>query len=486
MAVHKLVHAAFRTTSGTVYGTGHFHNIDLLPSHVDCGSLEEGFLASNGEFLTRQQASEELHADHYIQSQELPLEKAEIAPTDLKAWHYIVRNWLQKRLSTKFKAKSSVHMTEEIVKKSDNAVMDAAARQSGWDTQERPEFKAARFLSGGRFPSPEAEQDALHIHGDDLVLAALYAHRLPLTEENKAAVRAVMLTQSLQKAELDIAALPRDVEPVFEESKPTVSALRRAFANHDVHRMQFKGKHSLGVAVAYDDKYHKHYLLKPGSGPLSPAAGIREEKADQSHREVAFVKIAQALGIGEDFPNCELVIIDGVYVAAMDLLPPAYVNIGRVRDNAAKILLPYQKSGQLFKWAVLDEILAQCDRHSGNLMCNPEDNDKVKLIDEGSTFAGEGFSPGRDPRTYIPYYLRAFSGQDFKKLDSEKRLASFPRPDPEIKDMLQDWILGIDESKVRSILVQYGISIKPTTERLLELQAAPDGIEFVLEKWAGF
>ena len=343
-------------------------------------------------------------------------------------------------------------------------------------------------MAGGRDLDPEREREALRIHGDDTVAAALWAQGIEITEANRDGLRAVMagLQDSLKKADLDVAALPRDVEPVLPESEAVVEALRRAFVQRNVKRMALKGKHSLGTAVAYDEKTEKHYLLKPGSGALSPAAGIREEAANQSRREVAFVKIAQAWGLGDDFPGCELVVIDGVEVAAMDLLDPDYVNIGKVRESAAKVLKPYEENGRLYKWAVMDFILGQCDRHSGNLMCNPRDHDKVKLIDEGSSFAGPGFAPGQDTRSYIPYYLRAFSGENFKKLSPEKRLDLFPHANPEIRDAVNAWIQGLSETETRGLLVRYGISVNATLDRLNQVQAADDGIEYVLQRWAGF
>lgn len=497
--MYKLVHAAFRGPDGTSYCCGALHDLNCLPDFVDPDSVEDGFLTDTGEFLTRDQATQELHVDHLVQSEELGLEKTEFHGTDKKEYEHVVRTWLQQRLRDKLgprdplsDIKKSMADICPLWKCDDDdigpEVMGAASRQAGFDVLELPEFRAAKFMAGGRDLDPEREREALRIHGDDVVAAALWAQGLEITDANRDGLKAIMagLQDPLKKADLDVAALPRDVEPVFSESQEVVDALRRAFVQRNVKRMALKGKHSAGVAVAYDEKTEKHYLLKPGSGALSPAAGIREEGANQSRREVAFVKIAQAWGIGDDFPGCELVLVDGQEVAVMDLLDPDYVNIGKVRESAAKILRPYEENGKIFKWAVLDFILGQCDRHSGNLMCNSKDHDKVKLIDEGSTFAGPSFAPGQDMRSYIPYYLRAFAGQDFKKLSPEERLNLFPRPDPELSRVLETWIQGLSETETRGLLVRYGISLNATLDRLNAVQAAEDGIEYVLRRWAGF
>lgn len=70
----KIKQAAFRSTDGEVHGTGPLHNVEALPNGFQVA--EEGFLTDTGDFVSREQATQELHVDHPIQSEELDLQKS--------------------------------------------------------------------------------------------------------------------------------------------------------------------------------------------------------------------------------------------------------------------------------------------------------------------------------------------------------------------------------------------------------------------------
>jgi hypothetical protein len=80
--------------------------------------------------------------------------------------------------------------------------------------------------------------------------------------------------------------------------------------------------------IGRDPQTQHLYLLKPGSGDNSPAAGVHEEDASQSRREAAFWHAADFLGLGEYAPRADLLYIDGHEVAAIRMLPLTFKNLG--------------------------------------------------------------------------------------------------------------------------------------------------------------
>ncbi len=60
--------AAFLGSDGLIYNTGAFHNIDLVPEHIEIA--DEGFTDHKGRFFNRQQASD-LVNQHNVQSEQM-------------------------------------------------------------------------------------------------------------------------------------------------------------------------------------------------------------------------------------------------------------------------------------------------------------------------------------------------------------------------------------------------------------------------------
>jgi hypothetical protein len=364
----------------------------------------------------------------------------------------------------------------------------AATRMLGQSIAQFPEFKAARFMANVVQISDESLRLALLCYEDDLELAALFAYDLPRTEENRQALKALMAIQELSKSELEVAALPRLVNPGTPEARDVAESIRRAFEVKSVFPVKLGGVHSKGAAVAVDPQDGSKYLLKPGSGPRSPSAGENEQTASQSRMEAAFYHVAKGMGLMEFLPRAELLLIDQQEVAALTLLDSSYLNLNQLRKeptfNKQKVFEPYRKNGTLFKWAVLDYICGNVDRHAGNLLINPDGD--VKLIDHGSTFAGFGLS-SIDSRTFVPAYLRAWSNHNFITLNAKERFREMPHPDQRTALALSDWIQGISLPGIVQTLNEYGILHDAVVGRLAALlQVRPeDRVEWVLGFWAG-
>jgi hypothetical protein len=366
---------------------------------------------------------------------------------------------------------------------------EVACSMLGIPPQQLPEFQAARFMANTVVVSDETFRLALLCYEHDLEMAALFAYNLPRTEASRAALRTVMGLQNLRKDELDVAAIPRQVEAVFPEGQEFAAALQRAFGAGAIQSVKLGGKHSKGTALAVDPKDHKKYLIKPGSGSTSPSAGVNEQLANQSRREVAFAQVARALGLGEYLPNAHLLRMDGHEVAVMELIPPTFRNLNQRRrePNFAPraVFEPYRKNGELFKWAAMDMLLGNPDRHAGNAMIGPEG--EVQLIDHGTSFAGFAFDPAADDKSFIPCYLRAWSSENFKALTPDRRLKLLPTADPHTAEAFSTWVEQVSEPQIVQILGQYGILHDPTAARLDALRAvAPEQrVEWVLSFWAG-
>lgn len=208
---------------------------------------------------------------------------------------------------------------------------------------------------------------------------------------------------------------------------------------------------------------------------VSPAAGVAQESASQSKRECAFWKIADEIGIGNFYPRADLLIINGSEVAAMRLLPFDFKTLDKILktdpNRAVQVLEPYRRSGVLHKWAVLDFIAGNPDRHAGNGMCNP--GGQVALIDHGSAFAGDAFDPAHDSNSFIPFYLRAnVRGRNFNAMTFGDKLRFMPTVNDETNKGLLTWLNGIDVNKIKQILDEFQIDAQPVLDRLDKIKAA--------------
>ena len=188
-----------------------------------------------------------------------------------------------------------------------------------------------------------------------------------------------------------------------------------------------------------------------------------------SRREAAFWRIADEWGIGHSVPRTDLVIIDGKEYAAIHMVPFTWRGLEKKSQGnfglARSVFEPYRHRGTLHKWAVLDAVLGNPDRHADNILVS--ENDKMAaLIDHGSAFAGESFAPAYDKNSFVPYYLRAWAGPKFNSMPTEKKLAAMPEAPNDVRDELKSWLDGLDEAKMQGICHRFGINPEPSLKRL--------------------
>jgi len=343
----------------------------------------------------------------------------------------------------------------------------------GMSPREEAYLKAVKFLA-----SQEPDVDLFRqrmVDDADMEEAALNSVGLEADENNRKALLAVLEINdhSLGKSLLDNV---HEVEALMPDGGEVADGIRRGFGADTEKPLQLSGKHSKGAMAVRDPKTQQTYLIKPGSGKQSPARGARQEAASQSRREAAFWHVANHWGLGSRLPRADLLLLDGKEVACLHLLPANWKNLEKLkrRDGAMpfKVLDKYRQTGELHRWAVLDFILGNPDRHGQNLMVGPaKDNFHVALIDHGSAFAGSDFDPASDPNSFIPYYLRAWQASSWKELDAEGRLKAMPMISRNLDDELKEWVNRLHADDLEQILTRYGIDPKPSVERLAKVKS---------------
>lgn len=360
---------------------------------------------------------------------------------------------------------------EQIVKADTELEYNTYEDQLGMQPKFEAFLKAAKFLAHTE-PDYGLFRQAL-LSGLEVDAAALTSVGLPTDSKNKRAILAVV---SLQDGKLIKSAhKTHEVQALMPDGSEVADGVRRGFAAETDQDLHLGGKHSKGTLMVRDPETGMMYLLKPGSGKQSPASGAREEGANQSRREAAFWHVADAMGLGNRVPRADLLLIDGHEVAALHLLPFSWKNLEKLKFEDVglphKALEKYRHTGELHKWAVMDYVLGNPDRHGQNLMVGPEkDGFPVALIDHGSAFAGPSFDPARDKNSFIPYYLRAWKGDAWHDLQPSQRLRAMPSLNEDSDEQLRKWLEGIHGGDLEQVLARYGIDPQPSLERLAKIR----------------
>lgn len=345
---------------------------------------------------------------------------------------------------------------------------ELAYAMSGYVPHIEYTFRAAAILTGRHVLPLERIRMALWEHEDDLQAAALFAFGLTINDANRRALAAVMQLAALDKAETQVT-----VEAGHNDAEEAAEEVQRAFLAGSIQEVTLHGKHSKGTTVAKDSVSESVYLLKPGSGQISPAAGVSEEPASQTERECAFWAIAEEIGLGDFYPRADYLLIDGHPVAALKLLPYNYKGLDAIeKDDSNRPLMlleKYSKNGIIHKWSFLDYILGNPDRHAGNIMASPDGD--VVLIDHGSAFAGESFDPGHDKNSFVPYYLRCWAkAKNYNKMTVTEKLAKMPTATDDVRKVLAAWMEQIQEAQLVRIMKDYDIDPKPIIARFQQVR----------------
>jgi len=475
--------AGYRIIANTLAGLDHEHRqhvFNLLDAHKPKSAQDpiqrpEEAIAYLHNYLMDPDHRRQVHVNMRI-SQNINAMRASVQKAR-KAWHML-------------RARAEALRPEEVgvqVKKDEQVIGDwveklkksqdvddpKVADHVGMDMKLPVLLQAVKFLTGKEL-DPSIVRRHLIEQDDDMKEAVLAAAGLTSKEERKA-FDAIMDLAELNKSEAKVDA--KDIQALLPEDEPVAKEVRWSFQHGEVKPVKLGGKHSKGTLLAKDSD-GRLLLIKPGSGKISPIRGAREEKANQSRREAAFSSVARSWGFNRTVPRATLLIIDGKEMAVIDMLPLDWSNLHKTRmvdpTVPQKALRDYLDRGIVHKWAVLDYVLGNGDRHGMNMMVSPADeNHKIALIDHGSAFAGSSFDPGQDKSAFVPYYLRAWGPQKgFMKLSEKQKLDTMPVLH-ETKDFeLRDWIVKLSEEELAARLHRFGINPEPSVERLKALKNA--------------
>lgn len=334
----------------------------------------------------------------------------------------------------------------------------------GYDGRQEAVQTAIRFLTGGVELNLAIYRARLHDLDGDEVGAALVASGLD--ESHRQALEGILKLKGVAKAE----PAQHTVEPLLPDADEAAKQLGWAFENNDVEPVHLGGKHSKGTMMARDEDGNL-LLVKPGSGKQSPAAGAAQEPATQSRREAAFSAVARQWGLGKYVARADLMRIDGRESAVLRMLGLDWTGLHRARTQnpglPRQALRKYLEDGTLHKWAVLDWVLGNPDRHGNNIMVGPAPAHDCALIDHGSAFAGPDFDPARDTNSFIPYYLRVWGpGQAWSRMSPAERAMALPTGPAVVEATLRYWIDNLDSPMLASILHRHGINPEPSVDRL--------------------
>lgn len=418
--------SAFLGSDDMIYEVGAIHDLNLLPAGVE--AVADGYVDRHGDFVPR----------------------SDLTKSDA------LRAWLQQHQQPR-------HDTE--------AIRDAVGHMLGSTTEA---LKAAARLLAPEGAEPQEVKEV-----DDPLDAALLTWGLEPTAARRAQLQELA---GLQKSEIRPALVPMHVEPVTPAAQAAAEAIRRAEAQRLIYEAQLGGKHSSGTAVAMDPRSDALWMLKPGSGPLSPAAGIGDTDTSQARREVAAATVGRLL-CPANFPDTQLITMGGHEVAAIKVVPRDAVPAQRLTIDPRRVFGSHVTDGTLFQWAAIDWVLGNVDRHGGNILVAP--GRAVYLIDHGSTLAGPGFSPATDSKSFVPYYLRAWAPH-WKSLSVAQRRQAVPDTSPGVHQAFRHWIRDVFTADRLAAVHELAPEAWPyVMARLRDLQAATDPLGHLLDLWTG-
>jgi len=362
----------------------------------------------------------------------------------------------------------------------------------GFNPSAHSAFDTARLMSGGPLLSLNQLRCALYEEDGDIERASLRAYGMEPDEKSIKILRDLAYVARLGKS-MDESA-QKVVTPGTPEADDAAAAISRAFKEHSAQQVSINGKYSKGAMVAKDPNGGKIYLLKPSFDGNSSAAGVKEEKASQPRREAAFSHIGHSFGLGQDFVRADLIYVDGAEWAALELLPFNYKSLDARwkldRSKVHKLLERYRMRGTLHKWAILDFVLGNPDRHGQNMMIGTDDdhseNETIKLIDHGSAFAGPDFDPSYDRNSFVPFYLRYLAPDKFNSLSVKDKLRVMPKLTEGAENDLRAWFETLSADKLRTQMEHFIIDPGPSLSRLAKLHIIPGPLcEAINRAWVG-
>jgi hypothetical protein len=359
------------------------------------------------------------------------------------------------------------------------AEFNLAKEMLGFSFQADSYFDTARWMAG-----VEQSISRLHYrqvllkHDGDIELAALAAYGFDFTDENLRALRGLVGSGSLAKAEEQPVPPPESLVPAHPDGTDAAEEVRRGFdaGTFRIVAAEREALEGLDDGDGPGDQAPVPAQARLGRQP-SPASGVHEEDASQSRREAAFWHVADALHLGEYLPRADLLYIDGKEVAAIQMLPLSFKNLGdaaksykavipqahdavsRLRDHAQvghPRLHPRQPG------PALAEPHARHRRREDHAADRPRLGDGRRQLRSGAR--RELLHPLLPARVHLDEVRPDGPGQQLRQMptagiDGEKALAR--------------WLRDIDQKRLAAKLQSYGIDPEPMVARLEYIKMLP-------------
>lgn len=322
--------------------------------------------------------------------------------------------------------------------------------------------KAARFLSG----STTQFSDSM-LAEDDIFSSILQA------TDCRASKQEVLNLSLVMKAEPTPVTPPSSILPLSPRNKSISDGIKRAFISDRVQNIYLGGKHSKGSMLATDPQSHAIWLLKPDIAGKSPAKGLADQEGgqEQASREAGMYEVAKVIGLQNFVSKSTVIFLDGIKFAAIHFLDKGWKNLEKMRqadpESVARILKPYCRNGDAYKWAILDAICGNVDRHAGNYLVGPQG--QIRLIDGGSAFASDTFDPHNDKAVFTPFAIR-YQVPNWSKLTVQQKLSSMIDVSPDVDNNIRHFVSEIDKDQVRRAIEDQGLDAEPSLKRLYRLQ----------------
>jgi len=188
------------------------------------------------------------------------------------------------------------------------------------------------------------------------------------------------------------------------------------------------------------DRSGKHWLFKPAnkeSGMLyGPALGIKA--GDRWRRAAAAAAIADKLGI--DTPGVRLVSWNG-QKGSLQEWRPGYQSGNELKAANRARFDEFWGSQQRKDLDAMDYVIAQQDRHMGNVMLKDRGKGKgfdMMAIDQDAAFptSKRRFDPGNDPQHDRRHYQRPLAGTMSKSMADKVRALDANWPEAELRQWL--------------------------------------------------
>lgn len=341
-------------------------------------------------------------------------------------------------------------------------------------------------------PKTSSLDQAMSACDGDPELAAFYVFDIEPNEEKLDLLRCLKQFTVIAKAEISDEQIdvPNSVSSFKSEGEALAKLVEKAFKDGFAYPIKWDNnpKHSKGAILVKEQTLKSAWLLKPGSGKLSPAAGVREGSFSQSQREAAFYNVSKAFGLSQYIPECELLFLDDKEYACIKLLPWSYKTAQVARknnpeDTTGMFKQPLEQ-GTLHKLAIMLYLLGEADAHGGNCMVNTKNN-SFFLIDHGSSFALEPFfDPGSNKSTFIPFFLRYNVMEGFNKLSPEDKLKALPRIHPIVEKDLRHWFNSLNLNIIKEAIKTYNIGTKSVEARyeMIKVRAMEEPMDLTINQ----